>query len=332
MGAQCSADALHRQSAGQDEDFEHVYHAKRPSQAGDADAGLGGLGGLGGRVVSLMNGGLCSASGRPPSMDGEAFAPLEIDSWAKEPEGDPDGGRSAMPQLYYEMPRLYYENEPFEEVGFREAEPPLRWAPACPDAEVDMDQRHWAAMMSAVDMYITPLERVAAAPSSTATPPSSPRSLAASSSTPATGLGEETVREAAFAQLRAGRPLYTLPEHLRADKEIVLAAIGTERQYCYDYIASKELRERDRDVVKALVGVDGSILERCCEELRADRQLVRMALRTCSEALSWAPKSLQADKELKAIAASRAKEEKSLLKRFEAKVCGPVGHARCGPG
>merc|ERR1719382_1427694 len=64
---------------------------------------------------------------------------------------------------------------------------------------------------------------------------------------------EEAEREIdeAFAAIRHKKPLYTFPEAVRANKKVVLAAIGNEGALCYNYIASQEMRERDRDVVLA---------------------------------------------------------------------------------
>lgn len=137
-----------------------------------------------------------------------------------------------------------------------------------------------------------------------------------------TALQAEVERDDAFAHLRAGKPMYLLPEHMRADREIVLAAIAVEGSFCYDYIA-RELREEDRDVVFALVLADGSLLEAASEPLRNDRQIVRAALRTYSGALKLASPQLQGDKELRAVATAQAKDEKRLLQQFAEKACGP---------
>merc|ERR1712176_503864 len=140
----------------------------------------------------------------------------------------------------------------------------------------------------------------------------------------------EEERLEAFASLREGRPLYTLPVHLRSDKEIVLAALAREGAYCYDYIGTPELRTRDRDVGLELVRSDGSMLKYLSAELRDDRQIVQIALRTSADALSVASKALQADKELKNQATARYKEEQKLMKHYAAKACGP-GAATCTP-
>lgn len=134
---------------------------------------------------------------------------------------------------------------------------------------------------------------------------------------------EATGRLDPFEALREGAPLYTLSEELRADKEVVLAAIAREGAFCYDYIASPTLKRADRDVVLALVDSDGSLLEHASLELRGDRQIVRIAVRSCSHALKFASKALQADRELKAVASSRAKEEQRLMKQIAMKACAP---------
>lgn len=139
--------------------------------------------------------------------------------------------------------------------------------------------------------------------------------------------GPATVEDALDA-IQGGTPLYRLPKELRADKQVVLAAIEREGAYCFDYIADRGLRGSDRDVVMALVSADGSLLEAAAEPLRADREVVRRALRTSGEALRFASKTLQADKELRKLAGLRAKEEKRLVKRFAEGACGPVA-ARC---
>merc|ERR1711920_340323 len=81
--------------------------------------------------------------------------------------------------------------------------------------------------------------------------------------------------------------------------------------YCYDYIASQDLKECDRDVVLALVRTDGSLLENCSEDLRADKQIVRCALSTCSEAvregrpLYSIPQEFRSDKDIVMAAIER---------------------------
>merc|ERR1719221_1853975 len=107
-----------------------------------------------------------------------------------------------------------------------------------------------------------------------------------------------------------------------------MAAIANEGAYCFDYIENKALREKDRDVVLALVAADGSLLERISdEELRADREVVRVALATSADSLKFASKNLQSDRELKALAAAQKKREERFSKEYSLKGCGP----RCLP-
>lgn len=198
-----------------------------------------------------------------------------------------------------------------------------RAAPAEEDDQPDkIDEREWAGMMSAMDQFL-PFED-----NSTITPSSSSHYNGDSSGKES--FVQAAAREAAFEAIREGKPLLSIPKELRGDKEVVMAAIEREGPYCYDYITSKELKERDRDVVLALVRADGSLLENCSEELRSDKQLVRCALATCSEALKVAPKALQCDKELKAMATTRAKEEQRLWKVMAEEMCGPIA-TKCVP-
>jgi hypothetical protein len=139
---------------------------------------------------------------------------------------------------------------------------------------------------------------------------------------------EEAAKDEAFNALRDGKPLYSLPERLRSNKEIVLAAIASEGSFCYNYIGSRELRERDRDVVLALVAADGSLLEMVSEELRGDRQVVLTALRTCADALKFASKPLQDGKVLKQLAAENHKQEQRIMTEVALKASGPR-LARC---
>lgn len=199
----------------------------------------------------------------------------------------------------------------------------VRWAPPVDDQPDRIDEKDWAGMMSAIDHFL-PFED-----NSTVTPSSSSQNMS-------DGSGKESfvtaaAREAALEKVREGLPLLSIPKELRSDKDVVLAAIEQEGPYCYDYIDSKELKERDRDVVMALVRADGSLLENACEELRGDKQVVRCALSTCSEALKVAPARLQCDKELKAVAASRAKQEQKLMQLMVEEMCGPNVASACMP-
>jgi len=205
-----------------------------------------------------------------------------------------------------------------------------RWAPPVDDLEDKIDERQWQGMMSAMDQFL-PFDDGQEERTNTPSSSSHPTGSTQDSYCKDESFFSMAQREAAFEALRQGRPLCSLAEELRGDKDVVLAAIEQEGPYCYDYITNPELKKRDRDVVLALVRTDGSLLENCSEELRADKQIVRCALSTCSEALKLAPAALQCDRELKAVAASRAKEEQRLLKMFAAEMCGPNVTAACIP-
>lgn len=142
----------------------------------------------------------------------------------------------------------------------------------------------------------------------------------------------EESRDDVLQGIFSGRPLYSVPSYLRDDKDIVLAAIRMEGAFCSDYIESQFLRSEDRDVVLALVRADGSLLETATEALRDDFEVVREAVRTNSGALRFASHRLQADRELKSLAAGQLKEEKRLTKLFADKcgsACAPP--AACAP-
>jgi hypothetical protein len=219
-----------------------------------------------------------------------------------------------------------FEDLEVQEVPFKDA-PALTPSTMTPtpsgydEHEGDRDHiadQEWQAMQATVNKYfgvgMSPVPEVVGRPSST--------------KTKEVDDDEEHIEEQAsvdpFEAIREGAPLYTLSEELRADKEVVLAAIAREGAFCYDYIASPTLKRADRDVVLALVDADGSLLEHASLELRGDRQIVRIAVRTCSQALKFASKALQADRELKAVANSRAKEEQRLMKQLAMKACAPA--------
>jgi hypothetical protein len=149
---------------------------------------------------------------------------------------------------------------------------------------------------------------------------------------PQNELEPEETRDDVLQGIFSGRPLYSVPSYLRDDKDIVLAAIRMEGAFCSDYIESQFLRSEDRDVVLALVRADGSLLETASEDLRDDFEVVREAVRTSSGALRCASQRLQADRELKSLAAGQLKEEKRLTKLFADKcgsACAPP--AACAP-
>mmetsp|Transcript_411 Transcript_411/g.843 ORF Transcript_411/g.843 Transcript_411/m.843 type:complete len:311 (-) Transcript_411:66-998(-) len=309
MGQQCSSD-VRRQSSIDEEDLAAGVSPWPMNTDSGNNQTIGGM--CGGALDRRMS--AEEIDSRPDSIaDSSAFADLREDR-------GPGSGADAEPRAA----RVLHESRENDDVDDDDEDSITRWAPPCADAEDRVDESQWLSMMATLDQFITPLAQSDGGGGSSGSTAHVDAVTTPFSRRP---LGEEAQRDAAFAALQEGRPLYTLPEALRADKEVVLAAIGAEGQYCYDYITSRELRERDRDVVLALVSRDGSLLANCCEELRADRHLVRVALQTCSTALSCAAAQLQGDKELKKLAASRAKEEQRIDKQFEEKTaliaCGP---------
>lgn len=134
-------------------------------------------------------------------------------------------------------------------------------------------------------------------------------------------------RQQVLTSIFSGRPFYSVPPHLRGDKELILAAIRMEGAYCFDYIEPQWLRSEDRDIVMALVGADGTLLETVSEFLCDDMEVVRRALQTSAQSLRFASRRLQQDRTLRSLAAERLKEEKRLEKMYAHK-CGPV---ECAP-
>ena len=92
---------------------------------------------------------------------------------------------------------------------------------------------------------------------------------------------------------RDGWGLGCAAEELRADREVVLAAVrqhGRGLEY-----AAEELRA-DREVVLAVVRRDGWALGCAAEELRADREVVLAAVRQHGRGLGYAAEELRADR------------------------------------
>ena len=90
-------------------------------------------------------------------------------------------------------------------------------------------------------------------------------------------------------------PLMYASEALRADKEVVIAAVqqnGNALKF-----ASEELRA-DKEVVIAAVQQDGGALEFASEELRADKEVVMAAVKQDGKALEYASEEFRADKEV----------------------------------
>ena len=94
------------------------------------------------------------------------------------------------------------------------------------------------------------------------------------------------------------------PEHLRADKEVVLTAV---RQYGLAVQhASQDLRA-DKDIALAAVQQDGNALEFLPDFFRDDLEVVLAAVQQVHDAVLWAAPALQMD-QLFALRAIRANE------------------------
>ena len=96
-----------------------------------------------------------------------------------------------------------------------------------------------------------------------------------------------------------GHELEDAPIHFRNDRDLVLVAVeNTKFQYISAFrYASQELR-RDRDFVRVVVGIDGCALQFASEDLRADREIVLVAVGTRAYALRYASGVLRADREV----------------------------------
>jgi hypothetical protein len=100
---------------------------------------------------------------------------------------------------------------------------------------------------------------------------------------------------------RDGWQLRNMPSAMRADREVVLAAVqslGTALQY-----AAKELRS-DREVVVTAVRSQGSALYWAAREFRSDRDVVLAAVRSQGEALQYAAAEYKADRDVVLAAVS----------------------------
>ena len=91
-----------------------------------------------------------------------------------------------------------------------------------------------------------------------------------------------------------GLSLRLAPEDLRADKEVVLAAVK-ENAYALEY-ASEGLRA-DKEVVLEAVQQKSFALQFASEGLRADKEVVLAAVKQFGRALGFASEGLRADKE-----------------------------------
>ncbi len=86
-------------------------------------------------------------------------------------------------------------------------------------------------------------------------------------------------------------------EELRADREIVLAAVSQDGQGSALEYACKESKS-DREIVLAAVSQDGLALEFACKEFKSDREIVLRAVKTLGAALEFACKEFKSDREI----------------------------------
>uniref|UniRef100_A0A7S3Q5Z5 DUF4116 domain-containing protein n=1 Tax=Chaetoceros debilis TaxID=122233 RepID=A0A7S3Q5Z5_9STRA len=92
--------------------------------------------------------------------------------------------------------------------------------------------------------------------------------------------------------------LYDLPKKLKADKDVVMAAV-TQDGYALQ-CAAEELKG-DREVVLAAVthnGQNGRALKYAAEELKGDREFMLAAVTQDVRALEYAAEELKGDKEV----------------------------------
>ena len=90
-------------------------------------------------------------------------------------------------------------------------------------------------------------------------------------------------------------PLNKVSKELRADREVVIAAVKQEPLQLK--WAQKSLRG-DKEVVMAVVSVYGSQLGDASDSLRADKEVVLAAVENDSWALEYVDKSLQKDPDI----------------------------------
>jgi len=90
-------------------------------------------------------------------------------------------------------------------------------------------------------------------------------------------------------------------EELRANKEILLEAVKNDGEALN--FASEELRA-NKEIVLAAVNVNGDVLEYASKELQADKEVVLCAIKECGYALNFASEEFQADKDIVMMAIS----------------------------
>eukprot|EP00968_Pinguiococcus_pyrenoidosus_P013213 scaffold1196_cov151-Pinguiococcus_pyrenoidosus.AAC.7 len=113
--------------------------------------------------------------------------------------------------------------------------------------------------------------------------------------------GDRDVVLAAIAQDAA--ELRLASEELRGDREFVLAAVARNRR-AFEF-ASEELRG-DREVVLAAVAQDAAELRFASEEMKGDRDVVLAAVARDGLALQYASKELKGDREVVLVAVAHA--------------------------
>jgi len=94
-----------------------------------------------------------------------------------------------------------------------------------------------------------------------------------------------------------GWALEHVSDELRADKEVVMAAVQKQDMGSMLMYASEELKA-DKELVMAAVKSDGGALLYASDELKADKELVMEAVKSGDDVLMHASDELRADKEL----------------------------------
>jgi lambda repressor-like predicted transcriptional regulator len=111
--------------------------------------------------------------------------------------------------------------------------------------------------------------------------------------------GRSHDREIVMAAVKQhGASLYYASEELRADREIVMAAVTSYNNQWQTLVRASEELRADREIVMAAVKRDGRSLAYASEELRADREVVMAAVRQHGISLESASEELRADREV----------------------------------
>ena len=122
-------------------------------------------------------------------------------------------------------------------------------------------------------------------------------------------------RDFALLAARSGGyyPLCYGPPEIRADREVVLAAVQSRSGNSDVLSHAPEEFKADRDVVLAAVRRHGGALQHASEALRADRETVLAAVRSDGGALRHASAALQADREVLLAATRGGKNAAKML-------------------